>query len=75
MPWFRYCYLQVIALLVPLKPVNILSHRYLNRLNDWRELAKLGLQEGSVRIAIVFRKTNGRGDIKVMLKSGDVKEY
>lgn len=75
MPRFRHRDLQVVGLLVPLKPIDVFSHRYLDGLDDGWELPNFRLQEGTVRVAVFFRKTNGGGNINVMLETGNVEQY
>lgn len=70
----RHGDLEIVALLVPLKPVQVFSHHYLDGLDHWLELAQLALQKYPEGFAVLFGEVHGSGDIQIVLESCDMKE-
>jgi hypothetical protein len=77
-PGIRHGYLEIRALLIPLKSVHVLLHCHLYRGNNTRVHAEgflsLGFQVDFEIITVVLAEAYGRSDVEVMQEVGDMQE-
>lgn len=57
-----------------MESIDVLSQRHLDRFDDSSMLSQFLFQEGSVWTTILFGEVRRGGDVKVVLKAGDMKE-
>jgi hypothetical protein len=72
--WVRDSNLEVPALLVALESIDVLPQCDFHALDDRSILCQFGFKESFEWLAIFLGEADGGGDVKVMLKSSDVKQ-